>query len=635
MARWCVIYGTCSFTTYFRSERCDINNKDAQMKKNTHTNAEHASYKGRIPNTPMRFLWYLGTKYPVMGALSFVLVLFAETLNVLIFYISAQLVDNFTQVQSLSEQKEVLYFWGGLFLLVSFGNSFFYRLSGFVAIRWVIKFHKEGYADLYAYLTKHSHAYFSDRFAGSLSNKISNAVDNSAGLMFQMLWTFFSEIIGLTVTLILFFTIDVRIGFVLLGIFMAVIVFNILAVQKRRPLVVTYAAASSKSRGESVDIITNVAALRQFSRRSFELNRLEDVYADRARKDIRQSMFGEWIMVVNTAFSILMMGVVLVLLYTLLSAGTMTAGTLVLVLGLLGRVGYMFITTGQALNRFIRDYGNIEEGLTEILQPHEIEDAPHARSLETRKADIVWKNVTFEYGGNTVFKNFNLTIEPGQRIGLVGHSGAGKTTFVSLLLRQHELQKGAIEIDRQDISQITQDSLREHIAVVPQEPLLFHRSIRENIAYGKPDATLEEITEVAKKAQAHEFIMALEEGYDTMVGERGVKLSGGQKQRVAIARAMLKDAPILILDEATSALDSESEVEIQKALHVLMEGKTVIAVAHRLSTLREMDRILVLEKGQIIEDGSHAQLSQGGSTYQSLWEHQAGGFLTDDADLAA
>ena len=202
-------------------------------------------------------------------------------------------------------------------------------------------------------------------------------------------------------------------------------------------------------------------------------------------------------------------------------------------------------------------------------------------------------------------------------------------------MRQHELQKGAIEIDRQDISQITQDSLREHIAVVPQEPLLFHRTIRENIAYGNPEATDEEITEVAKKAQAHEFIMALEKGYNTLVGERGIKLSGGQKQRVAIARAMLKDAPILILDEATSALDSESEVEIQKALHILMEGKTVIAVAHRLSTLREMDRILVLDKGQIIEDGSHTQLSKGGSTYQSLWEHQAGGFLTDDADLAA
>jgi ATP-binding cassette subfamily B protein len=200
---------------------------------------------------------------------------------------------------------------------------------------------------------------------------------------------------------------------------------------------------------------------------------------------------------------------------------------------------------------------------------------------------------------------------------------------VSLLLRQHELSSGSILIDGQDIKAVTQDSLRHAIATVPQEPMLFHRTIKENIAYGKSGATDEEIVTVAKKAQAHDFIMQLERGYDTLVGERGIKLSGGQKQRVAIARAMLKDSPILILDEATSALDSESEVEIQKALHELMVGKTVIAIAHRLSTLREMDRVIVLENGQIIEDGKHDVLKDAGGTYQRLWSHQAGGFLLD------
>ncbi len=200
---------------------------------------------------------------------------------------------------------------------------------------------------------------------------------------------------------------------------------------------------------------------------------------------------------------------------------------------------------------------------------------------------------------------------------------------MSLLLRQHDLIGGEILIDGQDISKVTQDSLRENIAVDPQEPMLFHRSIRENISYGKPSATKKEIEAVAKKAQAHEFITELEDGYETLVGERGVKLSGGQKQRVAIARAMLKDAPILVLDEATSALDSESEVEIQKALHKLMSGKTVIAVAHRLSTLREMDRIIVLERGRVIEDGSHDALVNYGGVYAKLWDHQAGGFLQD------
>jgi ATP-binding cassette subfamily B protein len=582
-----------------------------------------------IPKTPIRFLWYLGTKYKLLGITSFFLVLFAETLNVLIFYVSAQLVDNFTLAQTLVEQKETLFVWGTLFLIVSIGNTGLYRLSGFVAIYWVIKFHRDGYAELYKYLTLHGHNYFSNRFAGALSNKVSNAVDSSAGLMFQILWTFFSEFIGLIVTLALFFTIDLRIGFALLGMFLVVLTFNVWAVRKRRPLVISYATASSKARGEGVDTITNMSAVRQFSRRTFEMQRLFSIFVDRAAKDLRQSMFGEWIMVANSVFAMIMTAIVLVMLYFLLDAGAMTAGIMVLVLGLLGRVGYMFITIGQALNRFIREYGNIEEGLQEILMDRELLDSPSSTNLTVSRGEIEWQNINFEFGNNTIFSDFNLSIKPGERVGLVGHSGAGKTTFVSLLLRQHDVTGGSIEIDGQNIAEVTQDSLRSAIAVVPQEPMLFHRTIRENIAYGKYDATDEEIVAVAKKAQAHDFISILSEGYDTMVGERGVKLSGGQKQRVAIARAMLKDAPILVLDEATSALDSESEVAIQKALHTLMEGKTVVAIAHRLSTLREMDRIIVLENGQILEDGTHESLTQSGGLYQRLWEHQAGGFLVE------
>ncbi|MCA9365920.1 ABC transporter ATP-binding protein, partial [Candidatus Kaiserbacteria bacterium] len=405
------------------------------MEKNVKQPITQVVYNGDIPNTPLRFLWYLGNKYKFLGLVSFSLVFFAETLNIMIYYVSARLVDNFTATESLIEQKEVLYFWGGLFLLVSIGNSLLYRLSGFTAIAWVIKFHKDGYEELYQYLTGHSHNYFSNRFAGALSNKVSNAVDSSAGLTFQILWTFFSEFIGIVITLILFFTVDIRIGFVLLTTLMLVVVFNIFAARKRRPLVVSYSQASSKSRGEGVDAITNITAVHQYAKRSHELGRLSGVFADRAFKDVKQAFLGEWIMVANTIFAIIMTAIVLVILYLLLSQGEITAGVLVLVLGLLGRVGYMFITIGQALNRFIREYGNIEEGLNEILLPHEIIDEENAVELAPNGGEIIWKDVTFEFGNNTVFDKFNLNIKPGQRIGLVGHSGAGKTTFVSLMLR--------------------------------------------------------------------------------------------------------------------------------------------------------------------------------------------------------
>jgi ATP-binding cassette subfamily B protein len=251
--------------------------------------------------------------------------------------------------------------------------------------------------------------------------------------------------------------------------------------------------------------------------------------------------------------------------------------------------------------------------------------------MRIKKGNINFKDVDFKHTGSdeAIFSSFNLDIKAGQKIGLVGHSGAGKTTFTRLLLRFSDLQSGEILIDGQNIAKITQESLHQSIAFVPQEPLLFHRSIRENIAYGKPGASTKAIISAAKRAHADEFVDQLANGYETLVGERGVKLSGGQRQRIAIARAMLKDAPILLLDEATSALDSESEVLIQDALWKLMEGRTAIVIAHRLSTIQKMDRIIVLEQGQIVEQGSHKELLALNGTYAKFWAHQSGGFMED------
>lgn len=272
--------------------------------------------------------------------------------------------------------------------------------------------------------------------------------------------------------------------------------------------------------------------------------------------------------------------------------------------------------------------------MTELLeQPIEITDVAHAKQLTVPRGEITFDNVRFHYADSTsdetVFKNLNLSIRAGEKVGLVGHSGGGKTTLTRLLLRFDDITGGSISVDGQDITEVTQTSLREQIAYVPQEPLLFHRTITENISYGKDNASAEEIKKASQKAKAHEFIKALPKAYDTVVGERGVKLSGGQRQRVAIARAILKNAPILVLDEATSALDSESEKAIQDALWELMKGKTAIVIAHRLSTIQHMDRIVVLDSGKIVEQGSHAELLKQNGTYARLWKHQSGGFIQE------
>ncbi len=599
------------------------------MSKPSSKTAPEAAYTTGIPATPLAFLLYISRRFVWIALGGLLMVVIAQVAELGEIYVISELVDEFSNTTDTAVQLDILLFWGALFVGLGVVDRIAWRVSGFLTIAWAIKADSEAYKVLYRYVTKHSHGYFINRFAGAISNKISNAAGNSADLIMRLAWDILPEAVSLLVTVWLLTNIHWGLGAVFFLTLVGVFFFNLAWVKRRRPMVVAYSAASSAFRGVGVDLISNIGAMRQYARRTDELEQLDTVLHDRVSKDFRQSYFGEWLMVINGVFGVLLMVAIVSGVYIMLQNDLATAGQLVLVLLLLARVGYTFNVMGQQMNGFVRRYGEIEEGLDEVLVPYEIVDLPAAKKLKATGGEIVWQNVTFEFGNNAVFKNFDLTIQAGQRVGLVGSSGAGKTTFVSLLLRQHELTTGEILIDEQNIAAVTQDSLRANIAVVPQEPMLFHRTIRENIAYGKPHATMKEIEAVAKKAQAHKFIMSLPEGYDTLVGERGIKLSGGQKQRVAIARAMLKDSPILILDEATSALDSESEVEIQRALHRLMRGKTVVAVAHRLSTLREMDRIIVLDKGKIIEDGSHTALVEYGGVYAKLWHHQAGGFLQD------
>jgi ATP-binding cassette subfamily B multidrug efflux pump len=306
-----------------------------------------------------------------------------------------------------------------------------------------------------------------------------------------------------------------------------------------------------------------------------------------------------------------------------------TASGLALVMRILAMSGWVMHTVRDVFENI----GVVQESMETIARPHGIVDAPDAPRLEVTRGEVRFDDVSFHYGREEgVIQDLSLTIRAGEKVGLVGTSGAGKTTITSLLLRLHDLEGGRILVDGQDIATVSQDSLRNAIAVVTQDTSLLHRSIRDNIAYGRPSAREREIEQAARLAHAHDFIMDLEDhrgrrGYDAHVGERGVKLSGGQRQRIAIARVILKDAPILVLDEATSALDSEVEAAIQDSLATLMEGKTVIAIAHRLSTIAALDRLIVIDQGRIVEEGSHAELLRRGGLYARLWRRQSGGFL--------
>lgn len=424
----------------------------------------------------------------------------------------------------------------------------------------------------------------------------------------------------------------------MLGVFItatAIIIIGLGIVDSRRmaPRRKRRLAATKATTAHLADTITNVQTVKIFGREQHELQEHEKLSSTLA--DIRAVDFRLMSVRGNTRMAML---AGMQALFVLITIGLIHRDPALLGVGIFA---FTFTVTLSnrifEVNMIIR---NIEEALlqaspmTAILRDEpEIRDKPNAKKLAVNGGEVGFSNVTFRYADantkDTVFSDLNLNIASGEKVGLVGPSGGGKSTFTRLLLRFEDISDGEITIDGQNITDVTQKSLREAISYVPQEPLLFHRSVGENIAYGKPDATLKEIKKAAAMAHADEFIEKLANGYDTVVGERGVKLSGGQRQRVAIARAILKDAPILILDEATSALDSESEVLIQDALWKLMQNRTAIVIAHRLSTIQKMDRILVLEDGDITEDGIHKALLKHDGTYAKLWAHQSGGFIEE------
>ncbi len=503
--------------------------------------------------------------------------------------------------------------WALVFPGVYLANEVVWRTSGFCGMRWITGAVAEASRRLFGYLSEHSATYFADRFAGALVNKVANAATGTERLISQWLWQFFPWIVGLLADLWITYLAHPYFALAL-AVWMAVYVpVNVLWVRRLHKLSFAYAEASSQLRGKMVDTTTNIDTVQLTGEVAFERQHVGESIGLQRLSHLREWWWSEWLLVTNgvllALFILSMFGIGM----GLISRGLISVGSLVMVVTVVIALEQRMFFLGQNLTQAVSYHGQVSEGLAELLQPHEITDRPGAAPLVVRRAGIAFEALSFSYRNARVFGgDFDLRIEGGEKVGLVGHSGAGKSTLVSLLLRQFELDGGTIRIDGQSVSDITLESLRRAVALVPQGTSLFHRSILDNIRYGRLAASDEEVVEAARLAEADGFIRQLPQGYDTQVGERGVKLSGGQRQRIAIARALLRNAPILLLDEATSALDSESEAAIQRALVGLMRDKTVIAIAHRLSTLRAMDRIVVLEQGRIVEDGSHEALVRRG-----------------------
>ncbi len=488
------------------------------------------------------------------------------------------------------------------------------------------------------YLLRQSMNFFQNDFAGRIATKV---MQSSVGVRDVVLK--FAEILNYVVVyflaaLVLFAASDLRLTAPLVLWLGAYTVALWYFVPRLGQISMEQADVRSMVTGRIVDSYTNIQTVKMFAHAE-----REDAYAKEGMIPFLENVHRQMRMVTLLTFTLNVLNGFLVfsvagLSIWLWSIGAVTTGGIAVAIGLVLRMKGMAHWIMWEVARLFENIGVVRDGIETIAREREVVDALSAAALPKPKGEIRFENISFNYGRAQaeqrlrVIKDLSLEIKAGEKVGLVGRSGAGKSTLVSLLLRFHDLESGRILIDGHDISQVAQESLREQIAMVTQDTSLLHRSVRDNILYGRPDAGGEAAELAARKAHAHEFIIGLEDakgrkGYDAHVGERGVKLSGGQRQRIAIARVLLKDAPILILDEATSALDSEVEAAIQEQLYNLMEGKTVIAIAHRLSTIAEMDRLIVMDDGRIIEQGTHATLLDAGGLYAKLWTRQSGGFL--------
>ncbi|QSX28875.1 ABC transporter ATP-binding protein [Shewanella cyperi] len=492
-----------------------------------------------------------------------------------------------------------------------------------MAIRWLA----------HRYLLRQSVSFYHNDFAGRIATKVMQTALAVRETVMKLLDVLVYILVYFTTMVVMIAKADLRLVLPMLLWLCCYIGLQWYFVPRLKKVATEQADARSTMTGRIVDSYTNITTVKLFAHTQREAD-----YAQSSMEGFLQTVYRQMRLVTGINVSVQILNYLLVFCVAamsiwLWSESAITIGAIAIAVSLALRLNGMSQWIMWEVSSLFENIGTVADGMNTLSKPTQIQDAPDAPPLKVNHGQIDIRNVSFHYGeSHGVIEGLDLSIAAGEKVGLVGRSGAGKSTLVNLLMRFHDVERGEICIDGQNITQVNQDSLRAHIGMVTQDTSLLHRSIRENILYGRPDASEEELLQAIRKAQAADFIAELSDpdghqGLDAKVGERGVKLSGGQRQRIAIARVLLKDAPILILDEATSALDSEVEAAIQESLYQLMEGKTVIAIAHRLSTIAAMDRLIVLDEGRIVEQGSHQQLVKSGGIYAQLWAHQTGGFL--------
>ncbi|MCE7606791.1 ABC transporter ATP-binding protein [Vibrio fluvialis] len=500
-----------------------------------------------------------------------------------------------------------------------------------MSIRWLA----------HRYLLKQSLSFYQDEFAGRIATKVMQTALSVRETVMKTLDVFVYVAVYFTAMVVMLAQADWRLMIPMLLWLAAYIMIQVRFVPKLKKVSAEQADARSLMTGRIVDSYTNIATVKLFSH-----SRRETEYAEEGMEGFLDTVYRQMRLVTGFNIWVEISNYILVFTIAAMSiylwmTSAITVGAIAIAISLALRINGMSKWIMWEVGGLFENMGTVVDGMHMLSKPIAIQDKPNAKALQVSQGGIEFDDVSFHYGENKgVIDHLNLTIKPGEKVGVVGRSGAGKSTLVNLLLRFHDVESGSIRIDGQDISAVTQDSLRSEIGMVTQDTSLLHRSIRDNILYSNPTASEGDLLRATQQAHAHEFIENLTDpfgnvGYDAQVGERGVKLSGGQRQRIAISRVLLKDAPLLVLDEATSALDSEVEAAIQESLNELMQGKTVIAIAHRLSTIAAMDRLIVLDKGQIVEQGTHQQLIDHNGIYAHLWAHQTGGFIGCDDDNEA